>query len=306
MTVTCLFVGLATLDVIQLVERPPTANEKTVALDSTLAAGGPAANAAVVAAHLGATVTLVTALARGPIADIIRGDLEARRVTVRDVQTDADAVVASILVSRGSGERAVVSPTARASVASARPLDSGDVEGLLDGVGAVQLDGYHLAVALPIAAAARARGIPVVVDLGSFKPHSPEVLRSSTVAVVSRDFAPPGVGRHASAVLEYLRDHGVEGVAVTCGAEGIVVPDGTVMVEPVSAVDTCGAGDFFHGALTHRIAQHGWDSHRFASDLAFAAQVAGTSVQSFGTRAWLDGWVPPTQEARPVGVPRPR
>jgi sugar/nucleoside kinase (ribokinase family) len=289
MTTTCLFVGLATLDVIQLVERPPVSNQKMVALDSLVAAGGPAANAAVAAAHLGAAVTLVTALPESPIAGIIRADLESCSVTVRAVPTDADAVVASILVSRGSGDRAVVSPTASASVASARTLEPDDVEALLDGVGSVQLDGYHPALALPIAAAARERGIPVVTDLGSFKAHSPDILRASTVAVVSRDFVPPGVTRQADAVLAYLRDHDVEGVAVTLGADGIAVPGGTVAVGRVAAVDTCGAGDFFHGALTWRIAAHGWDGARFDADLAFAAEVAGRSIRSFGTRAWLSG-----------------
>ncbi|WP_291379828.1 PfkB family carbohydrate kinase [Demequina sp.] len=287
MTMRCLFVGLATLDVIQLVERPPASNEKTVALDSVVAAGGPAANAAVAAAHLGAAVTLVTALPEGPIAGIIRADLESCSVTVRAVHTDADAVVASILVSRGSGDRAVVSPSSSASAAGARPLAPGVVEKLLDGVGAVQLDGYHPALALPIAAAARARGVPVVADLGSFKPHTPNVLRASTVAVVSRDFAPPGVTRDAEAVLAYLLDHGVAGAAVTRGAEGIAVPGATVAVEPVDAVDTSGAGDFFHGALTGRIAEHGWDHERFEADLAYASEVAGRSIRSFGTRAWL-------------------
>ncbi len=110
-----LCVGLATLDVIQSVEEPPAPNQKVVALDSVVAAGGPATNAAVAAAHLGATVTLVTALAHSPIADIIRSDLAACSVTVHTAHTDAAPVVASILVSRGNGDRAIVSPTSSAS-----------------------------------------------------------------------------------------------------------------------------------------------------------------------------------------------
>jgi sugar/nucleoside kinase (ribokinase family) len=127
----------------------------------------------------------------------------------------------------------------------------------------------------------------VVVDLGSFKPHSSEVLRTATVAVVSRDFAPPGVSREPQAVLQYLRDCGAAGVAVTLGGDGVGVPGTTLPAESVDAVDTCGAGDFFHGALTHRIAEQGWEPERFASDLRFAAHVASRSIQSFGTRAWI-------------------
>ena len=42
MSVGGLFVGLATLDVVQLVDRLPGPNEKTVAQRTWLAAGGPA------------------------------------------------------------------------------------------------------------------------------------------------------------------------------------------------------------------------------------------------------------------------
>jgi sugar/nucleoside kinase (ribokinase family) len=57
-------------------------------------------------------------------------------------------------------------------------------------------------------------------------------------------------------------------------------------------VDTLGAGDFFHGALAFRIASMGLDDARFADDLAYAARVAGESLASFGTRAWLAGRIP--------------
>ena len=42
-----LFVGLVTLDVVYLTDHPPTRNQKIVASDYTVAAGGPATNAAV-------------------------------------------------------------------------------------------------------------------------------------------------------------------------------------------------------------------------------------------------------------------
>ena len=42
-----LFVGLITLDLIYLADSPPKNNQKLVATDYTVAAGGPATNAAV-------------------------------------------------------------------------------------------------------------------------------------------------------------------------------------------------------------------------------------------------------------------
>ncbi len=163
MTGRVLCVGLATLDVIQLVERLPASNEKTVAVASLTAAGGPAANAAVAAAHLGSEVTLITALSDGAASSLIRADLEACGVGVNALPSDAAPVVASILVTANSGDRAVISPTSSASGATPSSLSDAQVEAALDNVAAVHLDGYYPSLAVPIAAAAQKHGIPVLL-----------------------------------------------------------------------------------------------------------------------------------------------
>ena len=65
------------------------------------------------------------------------------------------------------------------------------------------------------------------------------------------------------------------------------VTDVTVSVRQVA--DTLGAGDFFHGALVHRLSAGGdLDAAALRSALAFAAATAARSIASFGTRDWLD------------------
>lgn len=292
MTVKCLFVGLATLDIIQLVERLPDSNEKVVALDSLTAAGGPAANAAVAAAHLGCEVVLVTALANHPVTDIIRADLDACGVTVLAVPIETSPVVASILVTAGTGDRAIVSPTSSASGATSPSLSDAEIDEALRGVAAVHLDGYHPSLAVPIASEARKRGIPVLLDAGSHKPHTDAVLAHVDVAVVSGDFAPPGIQPDPVSVLAYLVERGPTFAAVTRGARGIVfrAPEtrGSVPVEKVAVADTLGAGDFLHGALAVAMAQAGASEQEFPHQLAWASRVAGASLGSFGTRRWLD------------------
>src|SRR5690625_5828251 len=66
------FAGLATLDVIHRVDASPGPDEKVTALSQFVAAGGPAANAAVTFAALGGHAVLLTALGRSPIARTIR------------------------------------------------------------------------------------------------------------------------------------------------------------------------------------------------------------------------------------------
>jgi sugar/nucleoside kinase (ribokinase family) len=282
------FAGLATLDIVQLVERLPHPDEKVAALDFLVAAGGPAANAAVAFAHCGGDALLVTALPAHAMTALIVSDLSGHRVDVSVAAAYEGApITASILVTQATGERAVVSPTGTATTSNPVPTALPD----LKGIGAVMLDGYFRAIGLPLARAARERGIPVILDAGSHKHYTDEVVAAVDVAVVSHDFVPPRSDGNTDAVFAYLRGLGVTHAAITRGESEIlfVTPSGagSVPVGRVDVVDTLGAGDFFHGALVYRIASLGLDDARFADDLAYAARVAGESLGSFGTRAWL-------------------
>lgn len=289
MTAAALLAGLSTLDIVQLVERLPASNEKVAALDFLVAAGGPATNAAVAFARCGGAPTLVTALPRHELTDLMLTDLDRRGVGVEVVdEYDGPPVTASIMVTRATGDRAVVSPSGVATaggVTAAREVP-------LAGVGAVLIDGYFPEISLPIAARARAAGIPVILDAGSHKPHTDRVVAACDIAVVSDDFAPPGTHGEPAAVRAYLASLGVTTSVITRGAGAVLhhspASSGQVAVPPVRpVVDTLGAGDFFHGALTWRIAELGRDDARLPEDIAFAAAVVAESLGSFGTRAWL-------------------
>ena len=293
-----IFAGLATVDIVQLVERLPHPDEKVAALDFLVAAGGPAANAAVAFAYCGGGALLVTALPAHAMTALIVSDLGGHGVDVSVAAAYEGApITASIMVTQATGERAVVSPTGTATNANPEPTALPDLTGIgADRVGAVMLDGYFRAIGLPLARAARERGIPVILDAGSHKHYTDEVVAAVDVAVVSHDFVPPGTDGNTDAVFAYLRSLGVTHAAITRGESEIlfVTPsgEGSVPVGRVDVVDTLGAGDFFHGALAFRIASMGLDDSRFADDLACAARVAGESLGSFGTRAWLAGRIP--------------
>ena len=283
-----LFAGLATLDIVQLVERLPAPNEKVAALDFCVAAGGPATNAAVAFAHCGGEAVLATALPEHDLVAALGRDLEACGVELAVCAAYPGApVTASILVTRASGDRAVVSPSGAATHANPDPT----VLPSLDGIGAVLIDGYFRSLGLGVAARARERGIPVVLDAGSHKFYTDDVVRACDIAVVSDDFTPPGTDGSADAVFAYLASLGVARAVITRGAGPIAyrtpAGEGVVEVAPVPVADTLGAGDFFHGALVWRLASLGLDDKRLPDDLAFASRVAGASLGTFGTRAWL-------------------
>ena len=283
-----LFAGLTTLDVIQQVERLPSPNEKVAALDFAVAAGGPATNAAVAYAHLGGEPTLRTRLPEHPLTDLIAADLAACGVRLdAEPAPPGPPVTASIMVTRATGDRAVVSPSASAVATDRAP----GPPPALDGVRAVLVDGYHPDLAVPLARAARASAIPVIMDAGSLKPHTADVIREVDLVVASADLATPGGSRDPEDVLTWIASLGVARAVITRGARPLLwrvrAAQGEVPVAPVRVVDTLGAGDFFHGALVWRLATLGMDDARLAQDLAWAADAVAPSLRTFGTRTWL-------------------
>ncbi|MEV6947556.1 PfkB family carbohydrate kinase [Streptomyces sp. NPDC051172] len=286
-----LFVGLCTLDVIQLVEHAPASNEKLTAREQVVAAGGPAANAAAAFSHLGGAARLLTAIGSHPLGLGIKEDLGRLGVTVSDLAAESaePPAVSSILVTARSGERAVASTNARGHRLS--PPDELDV--LVAACDIAEFDGHHLDLAVAAARLARTVGRPTVFDGGSGKDGTQNLLPFIDVAVCSADFRPPGVSTPAD-TLRFLREHGVVWSAVSQGGQPIMWAGphstGTVDVPTVRVVDTLGAGDVLHGALAHHLAvQEPLTPEGFVQALRGAAAVASRACASFGTRAWMHG-----------------
>jgi sugar/nucleoside kinase (ribokinase family) len=285
-----LFVGLCTLDVIQLVDRVPASDEKLTAREQVVAAGGPAANAAVAFSHLGGAARLLTAIGSHPLGRAAVADLEQLGVTVTDLAADSaePPAVSTVLVTASSGERAVASTNATGH----RLTPPDDLDALVAGCDIVEFDGHHMRLALAAARAARAAGRPTLLDGGSWKDGTRDLLPFIDVAVCSADFHPPGADTVPD-VLRFLRAHGVAHAAVSRGGQPLVWAgpggEGTVEAPAVRVADTLGAGDFLHGALAHALAVQ--DRHpapgSFAEALRAAVTVASRACASFGTRAWL-------------------
>ncbi|NUS77219.1 MAG: sugar kinase [Streptomyces sp.] len=287
-----LFVGLCTFDVVQLVDHVPGADEKVTALRQTVAAGGPAANAAVAFAHLGGAATLLTSVGCHPLGVVAAAELRGLGVTVRDLAADSAAppAVSSILVTASSGERAVASTNASGRRITV-PDDLEALVALVAGYDVVEFDGHHMELALAVARAARAAGRRTVLDGGSWKEGTEQLLASIDVAVCSDAFHPPGTSTPEE-VLRFLRERGVAWAVVSRGGRPLVWEGpsggGTVEVPDVRVVDTLGAGDVLHGALAHRLTEQGELTARgFAGALREAAGWASRACTFFGTRDWM-------------------
>lgn len=281
-----LFVGLVTLDLVYLAETTPSNNQKIVASDYIVAAGGPATNAAVTFSRLGNQATLLGVVGVHPLTQLIRADLASCEVTVTDLNPCQlqPPPVSSIIVTEETGERAVVSINAFKNQVGSEHIPAD----ILQGVDVVLIDGHQMVIGQAIASAAKAYNIPVVLDGGSWKRGFEQVLPFVDYAVCSVNFYPPNC-HNQEQVFAYLSTAKVPHIAITNGEKPIqALSDGHtnwVEVPKIQAVDTLGAGDIFHGAFCHYILKS-----NFTSALASAANVASYSCQYFGTRHWMQSW----------------
>lgn len=275
-----LFVGLTTLDLIYLTTHLPHNNEKIVALKQTIAAGGPATNAAVTFNYLGSQAKLVSIIGNHPLTHLIRSDLKEYGVEIIDLESNRlqSPPVSSIFVTQSTGERAVISINATKSQATLEQLPAD----ILENIDIVLIDGHQIAISRAIALVAKARKIPVVLDGGSWKPGLESVLPFIDYAICSSDFYPPNC-RDREDVFSYLQTKQIFNIAITNGAKPINYLNqenrGELAIPQVQVTDTLGAGDIFHGAFAHYILPE-----KFVSALSSAAKIASLSCQYFGTR----------------------
>jgi len=280
-----LFVGLTTLDFIYLSDRPLTSNQKIVAQDYLTVAGGPATNAAIAFGYFGGKgqSKLLSVIGQHPLTELINSDLAQHSITAVDLIPDKidSPPVSSIVVDSTTGKRAIISINAVKSQANPQAISAD----LLTNLDIVLLDGHQLEVSLKVAAIARTKNVPVVLDGGSWKPGLERLLPNVDYAICSANFYPPQCSK-SDRVFDYLIACGIEYVAITQGEQPILYQDpdtnSTITVPSIDAVDTLGAGDIFHGAFCHYILQE-----NFPTALRLAAQIASKSCLSFGTRSWL-------------------
>lgn len=270
------------MDVIALVEDFPGPDGKTKALSNDLIPGGSSLNAAVTFAHLGGDATLASSMgAPGLVREFVTDDLKTNGVDLRDICDDPDYHIplSTVVSTRSLGARMIVNDA------------QDDCSRLKDGVDLfasdydlIQLDQYERPFVEKHFDDIRAFDRPVILDGGGWKDWSPDFLRLADIPVVSEVFLVDG--RRAFA--EMCDELGLSRWAITRGTIGVIWRDGEASGEipavPVTAVDTLGAGDIFHGAFCHVFAATG----KFVEALNSANQIAATSCQSAGTRTWMN------------------
>ena len=243
-------VGECSLDTWLRLDALPPPGGKAAVEDWRELPGGQVATATLAAARLGLRAEYAGVVGSDAAAERVLAPLRAAGVELSRVCAvpGARTRAAVIAVERGTGERAVFGhrdPRLAAGCAALAAL-------ALDQTRLLLLDGSDFAVALPLARKARARGVPVVLDLDAAAPEAEELLAFVDFPVVSQSFVERFYGSPAEALVR-LASLGAKLPVVTLGAQGALAWwEGEPLASPafgVEVVDTTGAGDVFHGAF---------------------------------------------------------
>jgi ribokinase len=149
-------------------------------------------------------------------------------------------------------------------------------------------DGLFPEACLAGARAAKAAGVPVVVDAGTLREGILDLARVSDYFLASETFSGAFAGGdNPIHTCRRLAELGPRVTGVTLGERGYVaLADGTIIEGPayrVEAVDTTGCGDVFHGSFTYSLLQ-GWNVKK---GLDFAAWAAAMVSLRLGGRAGI-------------------
>ncbi len=290
-----LAVGRCCVDEILEADAYPAEDTKAPVRGRLREGGGQASTAACLVAHLGGRAAFVGVLGDDEPGRFARDRMAAFGVDLTALPPARGSTpLAWCVVSAATGsrtilwERSPVAPLSRAEVPDA----------LLDRARTVLVDPQAEHLVPELAAACRARGIPLVADAEHARPGWEGTWGRVDVLAASQAFLAEAVpGSSPEEALLRVSSVARGACVATRGAAGAVaVLDGWVERFPAPRVavrDTTGAGDAFHGALCLALAR----GRPLAGAVAYAVRVASLSCRGLGGRSFPS----PAEAGRPDG-----
>ena len=260
-----LCVGHASYDITMSSATHPGADEKIFADAMQLAGGGPAANAAVCAARLGAASGFCGYLGNDLFGDIHLGELESEGVDTSLIQRGSYPSPVSQILAKADGRRSLVNYKGDTSWLAA------DAVSIENRPKVMLFDGHEPLLSVALCSWAKANDIITVLDAGSLHQGTQELAGLVDYLVASEKFARQWCETDdmqlALDELAAVSDN----VVITLGEKGLIWSKGgekgAMPAFKVNAIDSTGAGDAFHGAFALGLARGmAWpDLLRFAS-----------------------------------------
>jgi len=281
-----LVVGSTMIDLVAYTQRVPEAGETIVGDRFQMGFGGKGANQAVMAALVGARVTMVNAVGEDSYGEMTISNLRSFGVDTGHVHVvPGESGVAPIWVEPDGTNRIIIVPgannglTAEMAVDAIRSFDDlSVVVGQLEVPQAATTAGF---------AEARSRGVVTLLNPAPAAELEAGLLAATDWLIpneVEFGLLANGAEPDDAALVEYSERTGTR-LLVTLGGDGVAVvcDDGSVSRFPadmVEAVDTTGAGDAFVGSFAAGLAA-GLDE---AAAIRLGMTCAGESVTRPGTQ----------------------
>lgn len=278
--VDVLCVGHASYDLIFSVSRHPGADEKIVADSLTGCGGGPAANAAVCVSKLGLTSAFAGYLGRDLYGDKHVQEFNDYGVNTQLIIRGASPTPLSTILVKPDGKRCLINYKGDTQALSTDALNLTHIPAKV-----VLFDGHEPFISLPLAEKARQAKIPTVLDAGSVHEGTLELMSRVEYLVCSEKFAVQYAGDERKALSQLAELAPI--VVITLGERGLIWQrgneQGALPAYPISAIDTTGAGDAFHGAFAAGLAA-GMD---WRSLLRYASAAGALCCTQMGARLGL-------------------
>jgi sulfofructose kinase len=279
--------GQACVDHLGRVSSFPVEDHKVELLDLTVQCGGPASTAMVTLARLGISVSFIGVVSDDPFGSTIRKNLVQQGVDVTCLKTrpGGTSQFAFIAVSADTGNRTIFWTRGSVPLLKAEEID-------LNGFASARilhLDGLMTEASLEAADQARRMGLTVVLDAGTPREGSKDLLSRVDVLIASERFAAEMTGQEMvdEGSLRQLQKFSPREVVITMGSKGSLGlgKDGLIRQSPfpVNAVDTTGAGDVYHGAYIYGLLK-GW---RMGECMRFASAAAAIKCFKIGAQAGI-------------------
>lgn len=249
-------VGMVTIDYLYVLESHPVEGSTNAAKAHRVVAGGPAGRSAIAAGRLGGDVRVLGMCGNDLHADVLRGEFAREPLSLTLFVEDQPSQHSCVMVAGDSGSRTIIwTPQPRADQ---RLLDA--LDDTLRGAAAALLDCTDPVLSRATIDSCRKFEIPVIIDTGSYRESSEEFLDGVDYIIAPEKFFS---ARHPEESLEggmrkVYSDFRPTVLAATRGELGGIYLEASDTYSydphPVPVVDSCGAGDTFHGAFTWAIA----------------------------------------------------
>ncbi len=273
-------VGLACLDYLFKIQTLPRGGGKFFAEKYVAAPGGPAAAASLAVSSLGHEAVFLGRLGNDTIGDDVIRRLEDQGVDASMIRRikNATSQVSSVVVD-DTGERQIVN----FSSSQLDPDPAWLPREVIAGADFVLTDvrwpeGTSRALEI-----AREHGIPSLIDADISPVDISDLVKMATYSVFSEQGLEMVTGLNDPELgLQKAEKDSRTCVAVTVGEKGSFWLEkgklGHCLAEPINAVDTCGAGDVFHGAFAVGMVE----KMDFKGAMRFAGATAALKCMTFG------------------------